>query len=103
MGFRVALIFNTSLFKFVVNCLLKRFFMRVANISIKSIVICELGKLQLFCKPLGLAVWLVGASKCAAMCDSQNAFGEKVRWGKNLNFWVGLRVSIFHFQSVFVK
>ncbi len=31
-----------------------------------------------------------GAWKYAAMCDSQNGFAEKVRWGKNLNFWVGL-------------
>jgi hypothetical protein len=35
------------------------------------------------------------------ICDSQNAFGEKVRWGKNLNIGAGSSVGIFHFQSVF--
>jgi len=58
------------------------------------------GKIALFCK-----FWFEGRRcdlQMCAMCDSQNAFGEKVRWGKNLNFWVGLSVGNFHFQSVFV-
>jgi len=44
---------------------------------------------------------LVGAWKYAAMCDSQNGFAEKVRWGKNLNFWVGLSRGIFGCQFHF--
>jgi hypothetical protein len=33
------------------------------------------------------------------MCDSQNAYGEKVRWGKNLNTWVGLSVGFLSFVT----
>jgi hypothetical protein len=34
-------------------------------------------------------------SKCAAMCDSQNAEGEKCGGSKNLNSWAGLCIGFF--------
>jgi len=39
---------------------------------------------------------------CFGRRVSQNGFAEKERWGKILNFWVGLSVGNFYFQSVFV-
>jgi hypothetical protein len=36
-----------------------------------------------------------GQNQMCQMWDSQNAIGEKVRWGKNLNICVGLSVGIF--------
>jgi hypothetical protein len=58
-----------------------------------------------------------GKSKCAAckknktinaallllQKDSKHGFAEKVRWGKNLNSCVGLRVGSFCFLSRSVK
>jgi len=48
----------------------------IKNIFSVSIYFGAEGRLQLFCKPLVLAA-ACGACKCAAMWDSQNAFGEK--------------------------
>jgi len=44
--------------------------------------------------------WLcvMGQKQMCQICDSQNAFGEKVRWGKNLNIGLGLSVGIFFFS-----
>jgi hypothetical protein len=33
------------------------------------------------------------------MCDGENAEGEKVRRGKNLNSWVGLSVGFLSFVA----
>ena len=58
------------------------------------------GNFALFAFASGFGCRARGKSKMCKMRDSQNAIGEKVRWGKNLNFYVGWCLGLFYLQPV---